>query len=583
MIISDEVINDIRNSASITEVIGHYIPLIKKGKGYTALCPFHDDHDPSLSISEDKQIYKCFVCNNGGNVFTFVMNFKKCSFIEAVVEVAKIIGKPLDIEIEKKPKAVSKYQRYYDLLEDTVKFSNYMLSTFAGEEANRYLESRGISKEIIEKFMIGYNPPKDALSQYLKSKGYKDNEMETVNVARVTNYGMKDVFADRIMFPIHDMNGNPIAFSARTMRDSEAKYINTASTLIYNKGDTVYNYHRAKEDGHKANRIIITEGVMDTIAFARADIPYVVSTLGTACTQKQLEIIATISRHMVFCYDGDKAGQNATMKAVELALNMGYEPSVIKNETGLDPDEIISNGKPKDLQNFASVEITGIEFAFEFYKKIYPLNNYSNRKEYHKRISELIEKLKDNYDKENYYHDLYNLTGLVRNNSLQIKKTEYNEVPIVKKESKTLEGIVKAEYTILSQMIMSKKAVEIYRRELGCLFDENCEEIAMMIINEYRHNNECSYAKLFDDTKYEKIKGILIDIASMETLSSQYDEEVFKVAISRVRFELSKNRIDDLKKKISNCDRTNQDKLNEYLKEYSKLIKELGGSYGKNS
>ena len=186
MIISDEVINDIRNSASITEVIGHYIPLIKKGKGYTALCPFHDDHDPSLSISEDKQIYKCFVCNNGGNVFTFVMNFKKCSFIEAVVEVAKIIGKPLDIEIEKKPKAVSKYQRYYDLLEDTVKFSNYMLSTFAGEEANRYLESRGISKEIIEKFMIGYNPPKDALSQYLKSKGYKDNEMETVNVARVT-------------------------------------------------------------------------------------------------------------------------------------------------------------------------------------------------------------------------------------------------------------------------------------------------------------------------------------------------------------------------------------------------------------
>ena len=153
----------------------------------------------------------------------------------------------------------------------------------------------------------------------------------------------------------YDMNGNPIAFSARTMRDSEAKYINTASTLIYNKGDTVYNYHRAKEDGHKANRIIITEGVMDTIAFARADIPYVVSTLGTACTQKQLEIIATISRHLVFCYDGDKAGQNATMKAVELALNMGYEPSVIKNETGLDPDEIISNGKPKDLQNFAFI------------------------------------------------------------------------------------------------------------------------------------------------------------------------------------------------------------------------------------
>ncbi|MBP5279292.1 MAG: DNA primase, partial [Erysipelotrichaceae bacterium] len=154
MRLTDEVINDIRNSADIADVVGHYIHLSKSGKNYKAVCPFHDDHDPSLSISEDKQIYKCFVCGNGGNVFTFVQNFKKVSFPEAVQEVAKIIGKPIEIDIVEKK--VSPHQKYYDILNTMNAYCNYLLSASkAGEEALKYLNERGLEKDVIDYFNVG--------------------------------------------------------------------------------------------------------------------------------------------------------------------------------------------------------------------------------------------------------------------------------------------------------------------------------------------------------------------------------------------------------------------------------------------
>lgn len=582
MKLTDEVINDIRNSASITEVIGHYIPLIKKGRGYTAVCPFHDDHDPSLSISEDKQIYKCFVCNNGGNVFSFVMNYKKIGFVEAVAEVSKVIGKPLDIDVENKPKAPSKYQRYYDVMDETVKFSNYILSTYAGDLAMNYLNQRGLSKEIIDYFGIGYNPVGDALYKYLKSKNIKDDDMIKTNVCRMTDFGIKDVFANRIIFPIHDINGNPIAFSGRIIdNSSEAKYVNTSSTLIYTKGDVVYNYHRAKEEIKRSKRVIVCEGVMDVIAFKRAEISNVVATLGTACTVKQLELISAISNHIVFCYDGDNAGKNATMKAIELALNLGIETYVLKNDTELDPDEIITKGKAKDLRDFANHEISGIEFAFDYYQKLYPLNNYSNRKAFHLKLSNLISMLKDPYDRENYFHDLKNLTGFTKNET-QSNKIEYNKKnPIILNNEHTIDGLLKAEYIVITQMILSKKAVEIYRRDLGCLFEEINDEIASIILDEYRKNGECSFASIYDSTNNNKIKDILLEIGMIDTLPNRYEEDILNGAINRIKLEIKKIKLEDLKQKISKYENVSEEEYIKYLSEYTKLTRDLGGSYGK--
>ena len=207
MKLTQEVIDDIRSSADIAQVIGHYIPLIKEGKGYSALCPFHDDHDPSLSISEDKQIYKCFVCGNGGNVFTFVSNFKKISFPQAVSEVASIIGKPIDIDLA--PKKVSRFQPYYDLLSSMISYCNYLLSASKlGEEAMAYLNNRGLEKEVIEYFNIGLDPDNNKIYEYLKNHGFKDEDMIKTGICRMLQTGMADVFYNRIIFPIHDKEGN---------------------------------------------------------------------------------------------------------------------------------------------------------------------------------------------------------------------------------------------------------------------------------------------------------------------------------------------------------------------------------------
>ena len=219
MYLSEETISEIRAKASISEVIGHYIPVFKKGRNYVAKCPFHDDHDPSLSISEDKQIYKCFVCGEGGNVFTFVERYKDVSFIEAVKEVADIIGYPLDLKIEKKAPKPLKYQRYYDLLSEVIKFSSYLLFAKGGQKALAYLEGRGLSKEVIEYFDIGYNPLRNVMREYLKKLGYSDEEMIKTNVVRLNQRGeYDDVFYGRILFPIHDENAHAIAFSGRELR-----------------------------------------------------------------------------------------------------------------------------------------------------------------------------------------------------------------------------------------------------------------------------------------------------------------------------------------------------------------------------
>ena len=578
MRISEEVIQDILKSASITQVIGHYIPLIKKGRGYTAVCPFHDDHDPSLSISEEKQIYKCFVCGNGGNVFTFVQNYKKCSFVEAVAEVANIIGKPLNIEIDNRPKVVSKYQKYYDIMNDTVSFTNSIIATYAGEEAMAYLNNRGLSKEIIDYFGIGYNPKGETVYKFLKSKNYQDEDILKVNVCRMTDYGIKDVFAGRILFPIHDINGNAIAFSGRIIeKNDSAKYVNTNTNLIYEKGDVVYNYHRAKEDIKRSKRVLVCEGVMDVIAFKRAGIDNVVATLGTACTAQQLNLIKNLTNHIVFCYDGDDAGQNAIMKGIKLALSLGIEARAIKNDTDLDPDEIISRGEAKDLRDFADQEITGIEFAFDYYRKVYPLNNYSNRKSYHMALSELIEQIHDQYDRDNYYLELQNLTGLTKLATKERKIWYNKEHSNFQEQERILDGLIKAEYIVLIQMIVSKQAVEIYRSELGYLIDETNNTLANRILDEYRNFGDCSFAALFNHIDDDRMKKVLLDLGTIDTLPKVYNQEILKGAIKRIKDQLLFEQVAEVKKKMAEYEHTNSDEYIRYLQKYAELVRKING------
>ena len=572
MKLTEQLIDDIRREASITQVIGKYIPLTKKGKGYTALCPFHDDHDPSLSISEDKQIYKCFVCGNGGNVFTFVMNYKHLSFPEAVAEVASIIGKP--IELETRPKPVSPYQRLYDVMNEATEVTHYFLQAKGSAEAREYLEKRGITEEIANRFRIGYNPGGDTLCKYLSSKNYKDEEIIKTNLGRLAGSELKDVFSQRITFPICDKDGNTVAFTARDFKGlSDSKYINSSETVIYTKGNILYNYHRAANYVKDANRVILCEGVMDVIAFERAGISFAVATLGTACSKNQLKLLKELSNNLVLAYDGDRAGQNAIYKTGLQAMENGMKVTVIDNQTGLDPDEIVNQYKEKGLRDLAGKAIPFMDFIFNYYKKNLNLENYSDRKEMTIRVGEIIDKLTDEYDRVNYSEELYRLTNIRKIDSVQ-QKSEYNN-KIVSKPVFSLDGLTKAEYTILQLTAKSKRGMEIYKQELGSLLNPVNQKLEILISEDMRRHDNVSFSRIYNVTDDTQIQNLIGDLSLMENLPEEYDEELLRGAIGKVKEEMNRRRMKQLKEKIAAVKDLDEKETNRLMREYEEIIKDL--------
>ena len=572
MKLTEQLIDDIRREASITQVIGKYIPLTKKGKGYTALCPFHDDHDPSLSISEDKQIYKCFVCGNGGNVFTFVMNYKHLSFPEAVAEVASIIGKP--IELETRPKPDSPYQRLYDVMNEAAEVTHYFLQAKGSAEAREYLEKRGITEEIANRFQIGYNPGGDTLCKYLSSKNYKDEEIIKTNLGRLAGSELKDVFSQRITFPICDKDGNTVAFTARDFKGlSDSKYINSSETVIYTKGNILYNSHRAANYVKDANRVILCEGVMDVIAFERAGISFAVATLGTACSKNQLKLLKELSNNLVLAYDGDRAGQNAIYKTGLQAMENGMKVTVIDNQTGLDPDEIVNQYKEKGLRDLAGKAIPFMDFIFNYYKKNLNLENYSDRKEMTIRVGEIIDKLTDEYDRVNYSEELYRLTNIRKIDSVQ-QKSEYNN-KIVSKPVFSLDGLTKAEYTILQLTAKSKRGMEIYKQELGSLLNPVNQKLEILISEDMRRHDNVSFSRIYNVTDDPQIQNLIGDLSLMENLPEEYDEELLRGAIGKVKEEMNRRRMKQLKEKIAAVKDLDEKETNRLMREYEEIIKDL--------
>ncbi len=558
MQISEQDINAIRQKANITEIIGHYIPLVKKGRGFSAVCPFHDDHDPSLSISEEKQIYKCFVCGNGGNVFTFVKDFEKVSFQEAVYKVADLVGYKLEGRFEPiEEKIAPEIKILYQLHEEAIRFSSYQLHSSIGEEPLKYLLNRGLDENCINYFNIGYIPSKNSLYRFLSAKGYQDQDIVSAYLGHLNENGIYDVFSNRITFPIHDAKGHPIGFTARTCDpEQQSKYINTSETKIYVKGNILYNMHRALASCKKEKKVIIVEGVMDVIAFYRAGIENVVATLGTACTKEQIKLMKQCSNHVVFCYDGDKAGQNANYKAAKLAKEAGLEVSVISNKTGLDPDEIIKQFSVDELRSMAKKELTWIEFCFAYLPTRFDLENYSQKKEYAMQMRDEIWKLGDAFDRNNFLHQLSMETGF---SLVQLNKEENVQEKNEKKGYKRnnlrlnviLDGKTNAEHLLLSQMLTSYEAVQLFSKELGFLLGEENQKLAMILIDYYRDHDYCEIADFLNFVEDSKLQKLVMELDEWEIGFKEYNEQACEMAIRKIKSCMIDSQIEDLKRRVN--------------------------------
>ena len=429
----------------------------------------------------------------------------------------------------------------------------------------------------IDYFNIGLNPSGDKIYEYLHNHSYRDEDMLKTGICRMTDAGIRDVFYERIIFPIHNKDGDPIAFTARDyLGVSDSKYINSNDNIIYTKGDNLYNFHRAKDAARKAGYVLVCEGVMDVIAYHRADKDNVVATLGTACTRNQIDLLKALSHKIVLSYDGDRAGQAANFKIGQVLLKEGLNVYVVDNQSELDPDEIINQYGKNALRDMEARQITFIDYAFKYYRKQYNLDNYEDRKKMAFAMSELIELLHDDYDKDNYYNELYELTKIRKRTAVTEPKVVYNKK--IADISFSVDGLTKAEYTILTQIALSRKALDIYERKLGCLLDENNQKLSLMIVDDYRKHGECSLSRIYDESNDENIRNIISGLALFETLPTDFDETALNGAIDKVKLEIKRHKMEDLKEKISRTAQLYKNEAYEYLKEYEKLVKELGGN-----
>lgn len=560
--LDDQLIQDIRMKTDIVDVISQYISVQKKGKSHVAICPFHDDHDPSMSIDSDKQIYKCFVCGAGGNVFRFVQNYEHISFPEAVAKVGERVG--IEILIEStQPTANPQSLRSWKVMQMANDFLMYARAQ--NDFVTEYLASRGIDEKLADYFQIGYNMDGDVLSTYMLAKSCVESEIVECNLANVGANRLVDVFKNRLTIPIHDQRGNIIAYTARILPPNEgAKYINSATHALYNKSEVIFNYHRAKIEAKKTNQIYVVEGAMDVVGLAKAGVYHAVATLGTSVTKQQLLQLKNLHQQIVLFYDGDRAGLSATYRFGMLANEVGLKFTIVKNDKELDPDELFMQFGKDTLLDVLKSTYSWIDFLFDFLTSKYELGTYSDFKAYADEINTQILSLTDEVERNYYWEKLYRKTGF---NYAQSKSVKQNSTQKVRKASPTkikdsLQSEDPAEIQLLSQMMKSRQATNLFIEQLGFFVGARAVLLASYLVEYYRYNEELYIADFLDFVKDEKLSQFILQIDGWALAIPTYSMPLVLDSIIKIKIRI-------LDQKIGECAR----KVLDNPSYYSELIK----------
>jgi len=400
--VNQDIINEIRSSVDIVDVISSYLPLTQKGKNYFGVCPFHDDNNPSMSVSKDKQIFKCFSCGASGNVFKFIQDYENISFMEALKKCADNAGITLSVNIKSKNDNFSKYKDLYDIYDIASKFYQNNINTAPAREAKEYLLNRNLNENIIKEFKIGLSLKKrDMLTKLLLNKKYSEKDLLRSGLAVQNDLGITDIYYDRIMFPLEDLTGKTVGFSGRLYNgEKNFKYINTKETEIFKKGEILYNYFRAKESARQKGYVIVMEGFMDVIRAYTIGITNTVATMGTAVTKNQVMTIKKMAREVYLCFDGDEAGAKATSSCADELVKIGVNPKIIRLEENLDPDEYIQKyGKERFLTKINN-PINLMDFKMNYLKKGKNISSSEDLAEYVNDIIKELEKIDDDVLKE---------------------------------------------------------------------------------------------------------------------------------------------------------------------------------------
>lgn len=397
----EEIVEEVRMKNDIVDVVGSYVKIQKKGNSYFGCCPFHNEKTPSFSVSGSKQMYYCFGCGAGGNVFTFVMNYENYSFVEAVKMLADRAGVKLpELEYSEEMKKKEDHRaRLLEVNKESAKYYYYQLRSKRGEVGLKYLKDRQLTEETMKKFGLGYAT--DGLCRYLKEKGYEDKLIKEAGVAGFDERrGLHDTFWNRVMFPIQDINHRVIGFGGRVMGKGEPKYLNSPETPVFDKRRNLYGMNFARTA--KAGNLIICEGYMDVISMHQAGFTQAVASLGTAFTPEQASLMKRYTDKVLLAYDSDGAGTKAALRAIGILRQVGLTGKVINMQPYKDPDEFIKNLGAEEFQKRIDRAENSFMFEVRISERDYDLKDPEGKTAFHREIAKKLCAFEDEVERENY-------------------------------------------------------------------------------------------------------------------------------------------------------------------------------------
>lgn len=583
---SDEILDDVKSSNDIVDVISQYISLKRSGRNYFGLCPFHNEKSPSFSVSPDKQIFHCFGCGVGGNIITFISKIEGIGFkeaIEVLAERANIKLPTIDNSADNKKEELK--AKVYKVNSFTAEYYHKKLYEPTSKIAQEYVKKRKLNNETIQSFKIGFSGRFDELYQALKKEGFNDEEILESGLVNKNDSGKYiDRYRNRLMIPIFDERNRVIAFGGRVLDDSKPKYINSPENIVYIKGRHLFGLNVAKKGDTK--RLLIVEGYMDAISLHQRGITNVVASLGTALTTSQGWLLRKNCEQVILGFDSDGAGQTAIMRAVEVMQNMGCDMRILQMTGAKDPDEYILKYGSVRFQKLMDDAISLIEFKIKVLQKDLNLENASDKIKFLNEIAKLISKVENTMEREIYIEKIAKGYSISKEaiyaevNKLQYanrkdKKVLEKEKPVVskiRKEEKhdVSEEITKRENTIIWILINSIDTYKTIKENIKIedFKNEENKEILKEIYNALENGNT-NINSVLDHIDSEKIQGHLTEIMA-EDYGITDNKKAIEDLLKKYELEKLENERDRLIEELNNA--SDSDKKRNIGKELNNIV-----------
>ena len=559
----DELVEEVRSRNDIVDVVGNYVRLQKKGASYFGLCPFHNEKSPSFSVSPQKQMYYCFGCGAGGNVFTFLMNYENDTFPEAIKTLADRAGINLpEIEYsEEMKKEADKKALLLEINKEAAKYFYYQLRSPQGQVGHQYLAKRELSEETMKHFGLGYsNKFSNDLVQYLKQKGYRDELIIQAGLAAGDEVrGVHDKFWNRVMFPIQDINHRVIGFGGRVMGEGEPKYLNSPETMIFDKSRNLYGLNFARSS--RRDHIILCEGYMDVISMHQAGFTQAVASLGTAFTSGQANLLHRFTDTVILSYDSDGAGTKAALRAIGILRENGMTARVLNLEPYKDPDEFIKNLGAEAFEDRIKQAENSFFFELRVLQRDYNLQDPDEKTAFHKEIAKKLSGFSEEVERENYieavaqkynigFENLRSMVNRLGNREGLIKPLERPKSGIQSKAT-TQDAIMRSQGLLLTWLVEENIVYPKIKKYISAedFTEEPYGKVAQHLLADLEKGicEPAAIISLFQDEEEQRKVAAVFNtkLPPMETLAEK------EKALKDVLVSVKKNSYEESSKRLS--------------------------------